>query len=134
MKLYIGDSVNEVFNQISNTIKNKIDSESEEFILNVNEVEFVNFLLKSHLIELPTLHFDSVQIDSYEREIPAEQFPFSFNVSPNKKYPRDIIRFHIPYSGNIKLLSNRPTQYTLSGGMEVSLNEGAIVLEYINFK
>ena len=64
--------------------------------------------------------------------IEAERFGFDFNVYPGKQYPKQVITYHIPYSGNSDLLNFRPGQY-YDPMPEVSLHEKSIDFDVVNF-
>lgn len=114
-------------------IYNTIQNESENYILNVNETEYIGYLKDEYTLDAPVLHFNEVYAESPREElIPAEYFPFSFNVVRGKSYPRPVITFCIPYSGNIKLLKYRPSRW-LSVGVEFLDNGDCLCLDYIQF-
>ncbi len=72
--------ISEIFQRAYETIKTTIENETENYILNANEIEYSEHLESKHKLDIPELHFDQVNADSYEAEIPAEYFPFNFNV------------------------------------------------------
>jgi hypothetical protein len=133
MILFGEQTIDEVLNKIHVSIERKIESERENYILNVSQTEYTEFLYQEFALDVPELHFDEVSIDSYEKDIPAERFPFNYHVYPGKFYKKDVIRFHIPFSGDKDILGCRPSRYTLSGGYEVNISGNSIVFEYINF-
>ena len=133
MRIFSEGAIPEVFQRIQQSIKSKIESEAEDYLLNVNQTEYCTYLVSQYLIDIPELHFDEVQVDSYEKDIPANRFPNSFHVYPGESYKQNVIRFHIPYSGDVKLLRFRPTSFTLSGGMDIDTMGNALIFEYIDF-
>lgn len=134
MRMFVDGVIDQVFETSKQSIKQQINNESEDYILNVNHTEYCEYLASQYIIEFPELHFDQVSADSYEKDIPAERFPMSFHVYAGKTYKKDIVRFHIPYSGDVCLLKYRPSsRFTLSGGMDINTSNGALIFEYINF-
>lgn len=134
MRMFVEGTINEVFESSKQSIKRQIEHESEDYILNVNQIEYCEHLSSQYNIEFPELHFDQVSADSYEKDIPAERFPRTFHVYAGKTYKRDIVCFHVPFTGDISLLRNRPaSRYTLSGGMDINTSGGALLFEYISF-
>ena len=67
-----------------------------------------------------------------EAQIPAEYFPFNYNVRKGKSYPKDVIRFHLPFSGDHQLLKVKASTYSLSSPM-IELDGDCICFEVINF-
>ncbi len=111
-----------------------IDSETEDYILNANQTEYCEHLREKFLIDTPELHFEDVTIDSKETDIPAERFPGIYHVISGKKYKRDVVSFHVPYTGDINLLRYRPAnRFTLSGSFNINTIGNALIFDYINF-
>ncbi len=133
MKLYREGEIRNVFESAFRQIENQISLKSDDYILNVSEVEFAEFLIQSHLIDFPKLDFEKVFVESYEKEIPAEYFPGSYDVYQGKTYKRDVIVYHIPYSGSIYVLRNRASSFSLSGSIDVGIKDNCIITEIINF-
>ena len=133
MRIFSEGAIPEVFQRIQQSIKSKIESEVEDYLLNVNQTEYCEYLASQYLVDIPELHFNEVQVDSYEKDIPTDRFPNSFHVNPGETYKENVIRFHVPYSGDIKLLRFRPTTFTLSGGMNMNTMGDALIFEYIDF-
>lgn len=134
MKLYSEGDISEIFNRSYYQIKSSIFGKSDDYILNVNVTEFAEYLVQNHYIDFPILHIDNVYADSVEKDIPAEWFPTLFNVYAGKKYKRDVIVYHIPFTGDIRILRNRAaSRFSLIGGAEVGVENESITIEIINF-
>lgn len=136
MKIYAEDTLDNLLSSKRHEIKNRIESESEDYILNVGEEQYVEYLKSEFTIDVPEIHTDKVYIDTYERDIPGTHFPLEFMISnPNKTFKKDIIVYHIPYTGLIDLLRFRPSSWTSMAGYEIKIDKQSrtIVLEYINF-
>lgn len=124
----------EVFQKSMNAIQASIDYETENYILNANVKEYTEHLESKHKLDIPELHFELVNADSYETEVPAEYFPRTFNVYEGKNYKKEVIQFFIPCSGNISLLAYRPASIiSLGGGGHFEIKGDSIVAEFINF-
>ncbi len=117
----------------------RIEGETEDYILNVNETEYINHISDIVRLEKPELLWDEVYADSYEADIPVEYFPqcHSYGRYDNdpKSYKRPIIKFIVPCSGNTDLLHYHPSRWIFSGGGEDDVNilPDSIVLEFVNF-
>jgi hypothetical protein len=79
----------------------------------VNPTDYVNHLVSSFSIDPLILHFDHVEASSREEMIPAEYFPFGHNVYEGKSYPKPVITYHIPVSGDSELLQCIPNPESL---------------------
>lgn len=134
LKLYREGNLESVFGNSARQIESQINQKSEDYILNVSEVEFGEFLIQTHIIDFPTLDFENVYIESFEKEIPADRFPGNYDVRSGEKYKRDVIVYHIPYSGNIYILRNQGvSSFSMSGSIEVGVTNDSITTEIINF-
>lgn len=126
--------ISEIFQRTVDAIQSTIENETENYILNANETEYSEHLESKHKLDVPELHFDLVNADSYEADIPAEYFPRTFHVYEGKKYKKEIIQFFIPCSGNINLLAYSPAKtFSIGGGGHFEIKGDSIVAEFINF-
>jgi hypothetical protein len=114
------------------SIKKRIHSERGEYILNVNENEYVEHLVSQGSIDPLVLHFDRKEASSREEMIPAERFPGQFNVFAGRSYPKPIITYHVPVSGDLGLLRCVPNPRLLVTHT-VRLEAGAISFEFVDF-
>ncbi|MEQ3639961.1 MAG: hypothetical protein ABNH03_09395 [Alteromonas sp.] len=81
-----------------------IESERDDYILNVNEDDYVAHRVSEATVEYLEIHVDNIYASSSEQMIPSENFPRDFHVYSGKSYKKDVIKFHVPISGNIQLL------------------------------
>lgn len=126
--------ISEIFQRTVEAIQSTIENETENYILNANETEYSEYLESKHKLDVPELHFDLVNADSYEADIPAEYFPRTFHVYDGRKYKKEIIQFFIPCSGNINLLAYSPANtFSIGGGGHFEIKGDSIVAEFINF-
>lgn len=122
--LFSGKDLSEYLRELHNSINQKIKSESDNYILNCNETEYKNYLLESFKVDILNLLLDQVCATEREEMIPAEHFPgFAYFVEPGRSYSKQVITFHIPFSGDASLLRMRPSTYSLSNPtVEISGN------------
>ena len=126
--------ISDVFHRNYESINATIESESENYILNVNETEYIEHLESKYKLISPEIHFDQVYADSYEGDVPAEYFPKSYDVYLGKKYKREIIQFFIPCAGDISLLNNYPASVIYMGvGSRFEIRNNILLAEFINF-
>lgn len=109
-----------------------IESEKDDFILNVNEDDYIAHKVSETLIENIEIHVDDIYASSSERMIPAEYFPGTFHVRRGTSYKKDVIKFHVPISGNIQLIHCMPST-RIMWAMEVEINRDEFCFEIINF-
>jgi hypothetical protein len=108
--LFGEDPTRDLFEARLSLIKSTVESESDDYILNVNEAEYVKFVVSKFTVEPVQLDFDGIQVSTYEKQIPAERHPSNYDVERGVSYKRDVIRYHIPISGPMEQLHWRPSQ------------------------
>lgn len=114
-------------------VVHSIESERDDYILNVNEDDYVAHKLSEATVENLEIHVDDIYASSSEQMIPAERFPREFHVYSGKSYKKDVIKFHVPISGNIQLLHCIPSS-RMMWSMEIEVNRNEFCFEIINFR
>lgn len=109
-----------------------IESESDDYLLNVNENDYVQHKSTGAYINPLVIHENQIYASSSEQIIPAEYFPNSFRVYSGKSYKKDVIKFHIPFSGNNELLKCAPSSH-LMWSMNIEVSQQEFCFEIINF-
>jgi hypothetical protein len=110
LDVFFGNELSQYLLQNTQRVRNRIEQEKENYILNVSETSYIEFLSQEHQVEGLTIFFDNVSVSSREEHIPADQFPSGFYVRQGKSYPRQVVTYHIPYTGNRSLFRFRPSQ------------------------
>lgn len=132
-KIFYEKEFSELSGNLLRQLQNKVNQESQTYILNVNETEYLEFLVSSFAIESLALHFDQYYVSTTERDIPAERFPGpGFYVEGGKSYPKQVIHYHVPFSGNQELLRCTPSPRVMRYE-PVLVIENAVCFEVINF-
>lgn len=113
-------------------MRREIDAESSNRLLNMNEAEYIEYLVDKYRIEPLTFLWDDIYITDKEVLIPAERFPFNFNVYEGKSYPKQVITYHLPFNGERDLLKYTPSSRIL-WSTDVSVNSDSISFDIINW-
>lgn len=82
----------EFLNENDRKIQSQIVQESESHILNVNETEYVNYLVNEFIIDIPLINFESPSVTCFEKKISEYAFVY-----------------HLPYTGNSDLFQYAPS-------------------------
>ena len=107
----------------------KIDSEDEQYLLNVNDDEYLDHLVAEFSLDPLVLHFDAAEATDEERMIPAERFPPMSMVTRGRSYPKQVFTFHIPVSGALGLLRLSPNS-RLAWTINIELDRGARAISF----
>lgn len=116
-------------------MRKKIHDESPDYLLNVNQEEYLNHLVSDFEIEPLVMDFDGLFVDTAEKRIRAERFPgggFDFAVERGESYIKQAIIFHIPFSGDQGLLNLAPNPF-LMNSHEVEVRDGCVCFEIVDF-
>jgi len=121
-------------------IEEAIHQEPEDYILNVNEIEYINHLVQQFAFDCPRIDFDAQRASRYEMQLLPyrypEQFPLHFRLGPYETVPTWVIVYHLPFTGSTELLRCAMDLWR-SIDLEVSLEENeeekAICFEVIDF-
>ena len=100
-------------------IRSQIEKESEDYILNVNEIEYIDYLVSEFSIDIPTIDFEGVYITDYERK---------FSV---KDFPRQVIIYHLPCTCDPQLFGYTPDTY-IRWTVDVFIEDRSLCFEIIN--
>jgi len=112
-------------------IVSAINSQPDDYILNVNKTEYIEHLVSEFTIPPIEIHRDQISVSTYEAQIPAKIHPNSYDVDSGKSYKRDVMKFHLPFAGDPQLLKVRPRPF--SSGPRVSVEGDNICFGIINF-
>jgi hypothetical protein len=135
IKIFADEPLNSFLEARLKRLEQEVQAEDDNYILNVNEAEYIEHLTNMFLVDNLELDFESMSVSTDRKEIPAEHFPgggFTWSVERGRKYLRNVVRYHIPYLGDQELLTCRPSTYSLSE-VNVSVNRQEICFDIIDF-
>lgn len=132
--LFYGEPLSGEFETRKNRILSSIESETDDYILNVNETEYIEHLLNVNSFCEPNIRFDAVCVEDTEEDIPIEKFPNHFLYGECPKFiRRQVVKYQIPCEGDINLLYSRPSTIICSMTSNIKLLRNNIVIDIINF-
>src|SRR5260221_12419225 len=99
--MFHGDQVRDFLEHNTQLIQYEIGEAAEDYILNVNEEEYISYLEQKLTIDTPHIDFEQMSVDSYNDEIAAEYFPQSFpaHFNQGQTYLKHVIVYHLPFTG-----------------------------------
>lgn len=132
-KIFAEKELDEVLQAKILELKGEVNGRPDGYILNVNETEFLNYLVGKYSLENLEIRFDEATVSTCEKSVPAERFPlFLFNVEPGRSYNKDVIRYHIPFAGDETLLHYLPNPRT-HWTTDVTVEDGCLCFDIVNF-
>ena len=124
------------FDDLSRTLyeelNTRIHDEDTNYLLNVNRTEYLSHVVSEYDIPALELDFDKMTASSSEKLIPAEHFPFNFHVLEGESYPKQVIKYHIPFSGDKELLRYAPNPRVLNS-RDVVVEGSEVCFEIVDF-
>jgi len=133
MKLFNEGSLRDVLENQSRKLKAEVESQDRNYLLNANETQLIQHFTDKYRIEPLVLHADRIYASDREELIPAERFDnFRFNVERGGEYRKQVVTYHIPYSGDQNLLRYAPSTRIL-WTQEVNVTHGEILFDLINW-
>src|SRR2546423_6797853 len=115
--MFGGERLNEFFFKRNPTIQEAIHREAEDYILNVNETEYINYLVQMFEFDIPHIDFDSTSVSDYETQISPydypEHFHFHFASRSATKVDKQVVVYHLPFTGDSELFRYAPSQHKM---------------------
>ena len=133
-KIFAEKELYKVIQDKTQSVEVEINSKSENYILNVNEIDFINYLVDKYSIKNINLKFNEKYITTHEKDIPLEQFPsLGFRgVGRSEAYKKNVIRYHIPYEGSEELLHCIPSHH-IHLTIDVLIEDNYLCFDVVDF-
>lgn len=132
IKIFSEIGLSEYLEKRKSQVIESIESENDGYLLKVNEQDYINYKISEAYIDPLEIHYSQIYVSTVEKMIPAEYFSSLFHVEAGKSYKKDVIKFHIPISGNTDLLRCMPSRRLL-WTMPVEIKDNVLCFEIINF-
>lgn len=130
---YQNGDLSRYLKELEDNISECIKGESEDYLLNVNEEEYIKYKVFEYKIEYLSIEFEQAYAEQKEEMIEAGMFPQDFYVYSGKSYPKMVIYFHIPINGNIDLIRYTPST-RIMWTKEMILKGNELVFKKIQFR
>jgi len=109
-----GDT-NQLEDLLKQEVSKRIQSLEDDYVLNVSEIEYVNYLIEELRLECPEVQFENCTVATRRVLMPNEYLPMFIKFSSHEDLERTVYRLCIPLSGDKELLRYLPSQFLLSG-------------------
>lgn len=119
--IFAEGSLRQYLTENNQKIRSQIGKELENYILNVNETEYVNYLLDKFTIDAPIIDFENAYVTDYEKR------------TSDRKFPKQVIVYHLPYTGNADLLQYTPSRY-ISWTIPVFIEDQSLCFEIVSIR
>ena len=133
MKIFGEGSLTASLNAQIDLARNEVRSEEKARLLGVDEAEYLDYLEGKFRVENSVIDWDGISVSEREEMINARYFPPMFNVYEGKSYPKQIVTYHIPFSGDGGLLQLRPSS-GIAWTINVTISGGEILFDIVNWR
>src|SRR2546425_561832 len=137
MRIFAESDLSAVLEGQRQAMLREVQDEQPNKLLNVNESDYARYLADKYHIEPIVFNFEALQVSHSEKLIPVEQHPFNsgarFSHSRNNAYPRQVITFHLAFSGEADLLKCQPSSWIM-WSTDILVSHGEVRFELINWQ
>jgi hypothetical protein len=133
MKIFAQAALRDFLEGYFYQLKEEIGKEDKNKLLNTNEEEYIDYLVSQYTVEPIILAWDNVHVSDREEMMDAERFPHEFFVSAGERYKKQVISYHIPFTGLPRLLTLAPST-RLMWTAEISISGNTISFDIINWR
>lgn len=131
-RIFAGRDADDYLNEKKRSLTEALEKEPDDYILNAPEEEYVDYLVAQFSVEPLELRVQDVSVTTDVGEIPADYFPHGFSVERGEAYRKNIIRYHVPFTGDRTLLNCKPNPW-ISWTTPVILTEEEVCFDIIDF-
>jgi hypothetical protein len=133
MEIFAEKRLNDFLDGRTKALGKEVRSQDKNYLLNVNETKFIDYLVNKYRIEPLIIHLDKMKVSDREEFIPAEMFPSGFHVRAGVSYPKQVITYHLEFSGEHELFECQPSSY-LVWTSDVKIESNYVSFEIINWR
>ena len=114
-RLFGSKEIDDLIEEKKSEIRSLIEAKKEDYILDVNEKEFIDYIYGEYYIEKIDFDLDKVKVSSYESDTRHDKFT-------RENYFFQVVVYHVPISGNKGLLKYKPSRTYINYFPEVYLD------------
>jgi len=123
-----GDT-NDLENLLKQEVTNRILKLEDDYVLNVSDNDYIQYLSEELKIECPEVQFEGCAVETRRVMMPNEYLPMFIKLSCDEDLERIVYRLCIPFSGDKDVLRYLPSQFLLSGSGHFCFNYDEIYVD-----
>jgi hypothetical protein len=123
-----GDT-NQLEDLLKQEVSKRIQSLEDDYVLNVSEIEYVNYLIEELRLECPEVQFENCSIEKRRVMMPNGFLPMHYRVSFEGELERTVYRLCIPLTGDKDVLRFCPSTFTMGGAGRFCFNSNEIYID-----
>lgn len=131
--LFKKGDVNQLEDALKMSVKKKIHDLDEDYVLNVSEQEYIDYLTEEFYINCPVVLYDDKSIEPRTVLVSSEYLPARWTIYDAKReLERKIYRLYIPFQGDAELLRFRPNPYPAAHWYNISINNDSLYVDILD--
>ena len=111
---------------------NRIQKLEDDYVLNVSEMDYINYLSEELRIDCPEVLFDNCSLVTRKVLVPNNYLPEYIRYSYQGELERTMYRLCIPFNGDKDVLRFCPSQYTLGGSGRFCFDYNEIYVDILD--
>jgi hypothetical protein len=132
MKIFAENDLADQLDSLLAGLRSTVQGEDKNRLLNVNETEYIEYLVNKYTIQPIKLHLDEVYVSTHEAMIPVGRYAFNYDLNPSDRVKRQVIRYHLPYSGEVRMLYLTPNP-RIVWSIDVEIKGNEISFDIVNW-
>lgn len=132
MKIFAESELRQYQETLLDDMKRLLHSEEKNRLLNVNETEYIEYLVSKYTITPLILNREQVHVSDREGNVRVGHHAFDYDLDRSDIKKRQIVCYHLPYSGDTKLLSLSPSS-RICWTTEVNIGNNEISFDIVNW-
>ena len=132
MKIFAENDLLDHLDSLLADLKRTVLSEDKNRLLNINETQYIDYIVNRYTLEPLKLHLEKVHVSDYESIVPVGRFAFNYGLHPSEKIKRQVIKYHLPFSGETRMLYLTPNP-RLVWYIDVEIHGNEISFDIVNW-
>jgi len=130
--LFQRGDVNQLEDALKESVRKRIHDLKDDYILNVSEQEYINYLADDFHLDCPVMLYDDKSIEPRNVLVSSEFFPARWFYYDEGEIERKMYRLHIPFHGDSELLRFRPNPFSLSGWSNFTISYDSVYVDILD--
>jgi hypothetical protein len=110
LPLFQSNGIFRLFQSIKDAAADEIRHEKKDQILNVNEAQYIEYILSKFRREVPEILDSDIRIGDEERWVELERRTYGYEPAAGQKQIRHFVIFEVPFRGDPELFTVAPSR------------------------
>ena len=131
--LFQKGDVHQLEEALKQSVRKKIHGLDDDYILNVSEQEYIDYLTEEYHLDCPVVLYDEKSIEPRTVLVSSEYLSARwFYYDENREIERKLYRLYIPFQGDAELLRYRPNPFSLSGWSNFTISYNSLYVDILD--